>query len=65
MRGFSPPLYQKQKRKARVAEAYGAGSSSDPSRQKAAASLQFQRMGGTFRRPKDGTSKLKPKFIKG
>lgn len=65
MRGFSPPLYPKQKRKARVAEAYGAGASATPSRQKAEASRMFQRLGGVFRGSRSGASKLKPKFIKG
>ena len=64
MRGFSPPLYPKQKRKARQAEAFGAGASANPSAAKAQASLEYQRRGGTFSRPKDGTSKFKPKFIK-
>jgi hypothetical protein len=65
MRGFSPPLYPKQKRKAQTANAYGSTASADPGSQKASASLFFRRLGGTSASPKSGTSRLKSKFIKG
>lgn len=59
MRSFSAPLYPKPVRKARIAEAYGKGASSDPGAQRAAASRMFQSLGGKMVRPKLGGRKVK------